>query len=96
MSAQVDTQTERQTAPVDKRIERTGDDFTEGLCNGYLSYYADFEGKPVTDKDVFDMVLRNIIDVRGSRRFNAGYVVSWIEALIEDRDIFAEPDSIRR
>jgi hypothetical protein len=39
---------------------------------------------------VYTFLVQNILDVGGTDLFNAGYCTGWIEALLEDRDIFAK------
>lgn len=71
----------------DKLVERTGKGFTDGICSGYLIYYDEYQGKPLTDLDVYAFITQNMIDVRGTDAFNAGYCTGWIEALLEDRKV---------
>ena len=87
------TQTRQQRAvPVvcEKLITRTNSDFTDGLCSGYLTYFSDHEGKSLTDQDVYDFLFANLSDNRGTVLFNAGYCVGFVEAFIEDRNLFAK------
>jgi len=56
-----------------------------------LTYYDQYEGKPLTDLDVFTFIAQNITDVSGTDQFNAGYCTGWIEALIEDRQVLYSP-----
>ena len=71
----------------DKLIERTNKDFTHGVCSGYLTYYDEYQSKLLTDLDVYTFIAQNIMDVRGTDAFNAGYCTGWIEALLEDRKV---------
>lgn len=68
-------------------VGRTDKDFTDGVCSGYLTYYAEYQGKPITYLDVYAFIIHNIADARGTNIFNAGYCTGWIEALIEDRKV---------
>ncbi len=68
-------------------VERTGKGFADGVCSGYLTYYDEYQSKPLTDLDVYAFIAQNIMDVRGSDAFNAGYCTGWIEALLEDRKV---------
>lgn len=68
-------------------VERTDKDFVDGVCSGYLTYYHDHQDKPLSDRDVYTFLVKNILDVRNADLFNAGYCTGWIEALLEDRQI---------
>ena len=46
-----------ETVAQEKRIERTSKDFTDGVCSGYLTYYDEYEGKPLTDLDVYTFII---------------------------------------
>ncbi len=70
-----------------KLVERTGKGFADGVCSGYLTYYDEYQSKPLTDLDVYAFTAQNIMDVRGTDAFNAGYCTGWIEALLEDRKV---------
>jgi hypothetical protein len=70
-----------------KRVERTSKDFTDGVCSGYLTYYGQYQGKPLADLDVYAFIAQNILDVHSTDAFNAGYCTGWIEALLEDRKV---------
>ena len=80
------------TANVSKKpvVESTVE-FRDGVCSGYLTYYDDYAGKELTGNDVYNFPVQNIIDVRGTDQFNAGYCTGWVEALIEDRRILSSP-----
>ena len=69
------------------RVERTDMDFVNGVCSGYLTYYHEYQDKPLSDCDVYMFLAQNISDVRGTDRFNAGYCTGWIEGLVEDRQV---------
>jgi hypothetical protein len=71
----------------EKLVERTAKDFTDGVCSGYLTYYDQYQGKLLTDLDVYTFLAQNILDIQGTNAFNAGYCTGWIEALIEDRKV---------
>jgi hypothetical protein len=68
-------------------VGRTDKDFTDGICSGYLTYYDHYQGKSLADLDVYKFLAQNILDVRGTNAFNAGYCTGWIEALLEDRKV---------
>ena len=86
MAIQSKPQVDETVAP-EKLIERTSKDFTDGVRSGYLTYYDQYQGKSLTDLDVYAFIIQNIMDVHGTDQFNAGYCTDWIEALIEDRQI---------
>lgn len=80
-----ETTTNVSTKPV---VESTVE-FREGVCCGYLTYYDDHAGKPLTGSDVYHFLMQNLIDTRGTDQFNAGYCTGWIEAVTEDREILS-------
>src|SRR5260370_23122247 len=45
----------------------------------------EYQGIPLSDRDVYTILVNNLLDVQGSHLFNAGYCTGWIEALLEDR-----------
>jgi hypothetical protein len=72
-----------------KRIVRTDEGFTDGACCGYLAYFDQFQGKLLLDADIAKLLKEWLADGQYSDLFNAGYVVSFVEGLLEDRDLFA-------
>jgi hypothetical protein len=82
---------ELKAVDLSKFILRINTDFTNGVCCGYLTYYDKHQGLPLNDLDVYHFIA-HLDDERYSNGFNAGYVTGWIEALIEDRDLFAVPE----
>ena len=74
---------------LDKRIDRTSPDFTDGLICGYLSYFDHHSGKRLADTDVFNLLKECLDDMRYTDLFNAGWCTGLIEAVIEDRSLFA-------
>ena len=68
-------------------VERTDKDFVDGVCSGYLTYFHEYQGIPLSDRDVYTFLVNNVPDVQGSDLFNAGYCTGWIEALLEDRQV---------
>lgn len=89
MEIQVKSQADGLVAQ-NKLVERTGKGFTDGVCSGYLTYYDQYQGKPITDLDVYAFLIQNILDVHDTDTFNAGYCTGWIEALLEDRKFSAK------
>jgi hypothetical protein len=72
-----------------KRIVRSDSDFTDGLCSGYITYFHEYQGKLLLDTDIASLLRECLTDQRYSDLFNAGWCVSFVEAVIEDRDLFA-------
>ena len=68
-------------------VARTDKDFVNGVCSGYLTYYHEYQDKPLSDRDVYTFLSNNLLDVQGADLFNAGYCTGWIEALLEDRQV---------
>lgn len=74
-----------------KPVVESNTEFREGVCSGYLTYYDEYQGKRRTSADVYNFLVQNSVDVRGTDHFNAGYCTGWIEALTEDRRILDSP-----
>ncbi len=74
-----------------KPVVESNTEFREGVCSGYLTYYDEYQGKRLTSADVYNFLVQNRVDVRGTDHFNAGYCTGWIEALTEDRRILDSP-----
>lgn len=70
-----------------KVVERTGKNFVDGVCSGYLIYYDEYQDKQLTDTDVYSFIMQNIMDISGLDTFSAGCCTGWIEALLEDRKV---------
>lgn len=54
-------------------VARTDKCFVDGVCSGYLTYFHEYQGIPLSDRDVYTFLVNNILDVQGSDLFNAGY-----------------------
>lgn len=48
-------------------------------------------GQPLSDTEVFRTLLDALCEPGYADEFDAGYATGWIEALIQDRDLFALP-----
>ena len=83
------TGSKEQRLAVEYVILRSGAGFTDGLCSGYLTYYHEVAGKPLSDTEVFRTLIDALCMPGYADEFDAGYATGWIEALIEDRDLFA-------
>jgi hypothetical protein len=79
------TAQERSTNVSTMPVVESNAKFRDGVCSGYLTYFDEYQSKPITDTDVYNFLIQNIMDVHGTDQFNAGYWTGWIEALIEDR-----------
>jgi len=75
--------------PHTKRITRTDQDFTDGLCSGNLCYFHDYQSKLLLDTDILKQLRECLNDEQYTPLFRAGWIVSFVEAIIEDRDLFA-------
>ena len=82
---------ERSTNVSAKPVVGSTAKFRDGVCRGYLTYFDEYQSKPITDTDVYNFLIQNIMDVHGTDQFNAGYCTGWIEAFIEDRSILSSP-----
>ena len=54
-------------------VGRTDKEFTDGVCSGYLTYYDEYQGKPITDLNVYTFIIQNITHIRGN-----GYDQCWL------------------
>ena len=72
-----------------KRIVRTDQGFTDGACCGYLCYFYDWQGKLLLDTDLAKQLKDCLVDEQYTDLFRAGWIVSFVEGLLEDRDLFA-------
>jgi hypothetical protein len=70
-----------------KLIERICQGFKDDVCSGYLTYYDEYQGKLLTNLDMYTFLAQNIRDMRGTIAFNADSCTGWIEALIENRKV---------
>ncbi len=73
-------------------ILRSGKGFTDGLCSGYLSYFHEVAGKQLTDTEIYRILIDTLCVPGYADELNAGYATGWVEALVEDRDLFALPE----
>jgi hypothetical protein len=80
-----------QRLAVEYVILRSGAGFTDGLCSGFISYFHEVAGKPLSDTEIYRTLIDAICVPGYADEFNVGYVTGWIEALIEDRNLFAQP-----
>ena len=85
------TAQERSTNVSAKPVVESKAKLRDGVCSGYLTYFDEYQSKPITDTDVYNFLIQNIMDVHGTDQFNAGYCTGWIEALIEDRQLLYSP-----
>jgi len=81
-----------QRLAVEYVILRRGAGFTDGLCSGYLTYYHETAGKPLTDTEIYRTLIDALCVPEYADEFDAGYATGWIKALVEDRDLFALPE----
>ena len=68
-------------------VARTDKNLVDGVCRGYLTYFHEYQGMPLSDRNVYTLLVNSILDVQRSDRFNAGYYTGWIEALLEVRQV---------
>lgn len=57
MAVQAKFQTDELVAQ-NKVVERIGEGFADGVCSGYLTYYDEYQSKPLTDLDVYAFIHR--------------------------------------
>ena len=63
------------------QIEVATEDFSKGYQDGYLSFTTDYQGKILTDSDVYHFMAGHISSVKTTDRYNTGYVTGWCAAL---------------
>src|SRR6266571_2385151 len=56
-------------------------EFAEGLTAGYRRFQTGYQGKVLTDEDVYTFCLRNCLDGHDPKRYNVGYITGWLLAL---------------
>jgi len=69
-------------------VARTDKDFVGGVCIGYLTNFHEYQGLPLSDRNLYTFLVNTLLDVQCSDLFNAGYCTGWIEALLEDGQAF--------
>lgn len=61
----------------------TNQQFVDGYQNGYLRFRLSGPSIRMTDYEVYTFLLTNLRDFHYPDRWNAGYVLGWITALVE-------------
>lgn len=61
----------------------TTQQFVDGYQNGYLRFRLSGPSTRMTDYEVYTFLLTNLRDFHYPDRWNAGYVLGWITALLE-------------
>ena len=62
-------------------ISVASEEFSKGYQEGYLHFIEHDQGNPLTDVDVYNFLIRNILNVLVTDRFKAGYIAGWSAAL---------------
>ncbi len=62
-------------------VDLSSEDFSRGYQEGYLRFTTYYQGKPLTDADVYGFLARNIYDSMTTDRYRAGYIMGWSAAL---------------
>lgn len=62
-------------------IAVTDHDFSTGYQEGYKRFLERYQGKPLSDLEVYGFLVRNTLDVLTTDRYCAGYVLGWCAAL---------------
>jgi hypothetical protein len=61
----------------------TDDDFCNAYMAGYLTYRLDYQGKAMSDADIYEFIMQHLHDVRHTDRWNAGFVLGWAAGMHE-------------
>jgi hypothetical protein len=67
----------------DTSVTVRNDEFGNGMQIGYLQFHTEYQGKPLSDSDIYGVIAQNIYSVRRTSTYNAGFVVGWIKGLLE-------------
>lgn len=67
----------------DTSVTVRNDEFGNGMQIGYLQFHTEYQGKPLSDSDIYGVIAQNIYSVRRPSTYNAGFVVGWIKGLLE-------------
>ena len=59
------------------------DDFANAMQAGYLLFHTEYQGKPLSDADIYGVIAQHIYAIRRPSTYNAGFVVGWIKGLLE-------------
>lgn len=59
------------------------DDFCNAYTAGYLTYRLDYQGKTMSDNDIYEFIVQHLRDVRNTDRWNAGFVLGWVAGMHE-------------
>ncbi len=75
-------------SPLQQQIGNTtlvvaDEEFAHAYQVGYLEYKLDYRPKPLSDMDIYALIVGVITSVRHPGRYHAGYVTGWIAALLE-------------
>ncbi len=68
------------------------DDFEDGYSNGLLGYGSE-ETHLLTDTALFESIVKNILDVKASNEWNAGYILGTTHSLLLGKGDHTEPDA---
>ena len=55
--------------------------FGEGYQRGYATFTERQQRDPMTDMQVYEFIVRTILTITSTDRYNTGYLVGWIAAL---------------
>jgi hypothetical protein len=68
---------------VDTAVITTHDkQFFEGLQNGYADFLIAYQGKILSEQDVYVLIMK-IVDVQRAGTYQAGFVTGWMTAMLE-------------
>jgi hypothetical protein len=66
------------------------DEFAEGHSNGIIAYPQD---QPLTDRAIYEIIVKNILDVSHTDTWNAGYIMGALHGLFVGRSEVEERDA---
>jgi hypothetical protein len=59
------------------------DEFYNGSLAGYLFFRVKYPGNPLTETDIWNLLMQTLLDVQHLDSWKAGYVTGWYAALFE-------------
>jgi hypothetical protein len=62
-------------------ISVSDEQFGNGYTVGYLRYLLDDAGRPLTERDMYEFLMRHLLNARETDRWNTGLVTGWISAM---------------
>jgi hypothetical protein len=62
-------------------IAVSDEQFGNGYMVGYLRYLLDYAERPLTEREIYEFLMRHLLNARETDRWNTGLVTGWIAAM---------------